>query len=69
MGGPQLSRPYIAFGSLVFFLAFMYLSERGLDHRPFGTQHIGGWFGTVIAGCVFVLSVWPLLFRIVRPFI
>lgn len=69
MGGPKLSRPDVALGSLVLFLASMYLSDRGLDRRRFGVQHIGCWVLAVIGGCFFILAVLPIVLKVMWPVI
>jgi hypothetical protein len=38
-----------------------YVSGRGLVRRPFGWLRLFGWFGMVVAGSVFVLSVLPYM--------
>jgi hypothetical protein len=50
---------------LVLFLAFMYFSDRGLDRRPFGAQHVICWLLAVISGCFFTLAVVPMVLRAV----
>ena len=69
MGGPNLASPSIALGGLVTFLAAMYLSDRGLERRPFGAQHVGYWLFAIIAGCVCVLAALPIILRAIWPFI
>lgn len=68
-GGPKLSRAEFALGFLVPFLAFVYLSDRALERRPFGTQHLIYWLLAVISGCFVILSLIPLVLRAVWPFI
>jgi hypothetical protein len=55
MSGPKLSSPYILFGSLMLFLASMYFSNKGLDRKPFGAQHLLFWLCGVI--CCAVLGL------------
>jgi hypothetical protein len=69
LGGPKLSRPEIAFGALVLFLATMYFSNKGLERRPFGTQHVGCWLLSVIAVSLFAVSVLPIILRAIWPMI
>jgi hypothetical protein len=64
-GGPQLSRPQVAFSSLVMFLGVMYFANRGLERCPFGAQYIGCWVGAVISGGVAVLSMLPFMLKII----
>jgi hypothetical protein len=68
-GGPNLRSPYIALGGLVIFLAAMYLSNRGLERRPFGAQHIGCWLLAVIGGCLFTIATLPTMLGIIWPLI
>jgi hypothetical protein len=41
------------------FLAAMYFSNRGLERRPFGAQHICCWLLTIISGLVFGIAGLP----------
>jgi hypothetical protein len=68
-GGPKLSRPDIFFGSLVLFLAAMYFSDKGLERRPFGVQHVCCSLLAVIGGVIFGLAGLPYVLRIIWPLI
>jgi len=69
LGGPVLHSPYLALGGLVIFLAAMNLSNRGLKRRPFGAQHIGGWFVAVLGGCLFTFAALPYVLGLIWPLI
>jgi len=69
LGGPQLSRPKIAFSALMILLAAMYFSDKGLERRPFGAQHICCWLLATVSGTIFALALMPFILRIVWPFI
>jgi len=69
LGGPVLRSPYLALGGLVIFLAAMNLSNRGLKRRPFGAQHIGGWFVAVLGGCLFTFAALPYVLGLIWPLI
>lgn len=68
-GGPQLSTSKILFSSAVLFVAFMYLSDKGLERRPFGVQHVFSWMLAVLAGCLVLLSGIPMGLRAVWSFL
>jgi len=66
-GGPKLSRPEVLFGGLMFFVGFMYLSDKGLERRPFSAQHVGFWLMAVGAGCLAALAGIPMVLRLIWP--
>lgn len=69
LSGLKLSGPKAALGGLVFFLAAMYFSDKGLERRPFGAQHIGCWLMAMIGASVFIAAVIPFILRAVWPFL
>jgi len=69
LGGPMLSFPEVLFGGLMFFVGFMYLSDKGLERRPFGAQHVGFWLMAVGAGSCAAMAGIPILLRLIWPLI
>jgi hypothetical protein len=66
-GGPVLSRPEVLFGGIVLFVGFMYLSNKDLERRPFGLQHVGFWLVAVVSGFFAGLAAIPMLLRWAWP--
>ena len=65
-GDPQLSRPKLALGRLVIFLAKDF-SDNGFEPRPFIPRLVICWILAVFVGCVRFLAVVPMILHFVWP--